>query len=186
MLLMVPDLKLPIYSWFVPFQLWDSILGRNRSISGVAWFGNKNTGHRKGTLEKVLMGGHVTHKGGSSCPKYTLTCRAPGGGGGRTPLSQAFPTSVTQVGPGKQNMVQRFAPLSLIHDSEWVQDTMHLKILNCYLGTGLPAFPSSVKQDTVQCEAHSALPVSRDMQFPKALGLPLGSASGIAPVNASA
>lgn len=76
----------------------------------------------------------------------------------KPPPSQAFPMSVTQVGPGKQNIPKDFIT------------KIHSFICNSW--------------DTVQNETHSALSVSRDTQIPKALGL--GSAFGISSANASA
>lgn len=74
------------------------------------------------------------------------------------PPSQAFPVSVTQVGPGKQNISKD--SIAKIH-----------------------SFLSN-SRDTVQNETRSALSVSRDIQTPKASGL--GSAFGISAANASA
>lgn len=84
------------------------------------------------------------------------------------PLSAtALPVSVTQVRPSKKNIVQRCAPLSVIHDSERVQDMTDPKILSCHLGTAVPPFSRPIKQEMVQHETHSALPVSRDTQIPR-------------------
>lgn len=58
----------------------------------------------------------------------------------KPPLSQAFPVSVTQVGPGKQNISKDY--ITKIHSSNsWDKS-----------------------------ETHSALSVSKDTQIPKALG----------------